>query len=230
MLPGDRAMYSRLLKYHHPENVKTAILAILLVGSVMYSCVSMAGAGLDRLREFFDDLQSLKADFTQTVLDARSTLLQDASGKFALLRPGRFRWDYQTPYKQLIVSDGKRIQIYDPDLEQVTVKMLDQTIGNMPALLLSNEQPLGDSFNITELGMQDGLEWLELIPKQGDTSFEKIRLAFDEHTLHAMELFDSFGQTTRLVFSNVQRNPAINPQIFQFTPPPDVDVVGDIEE
>jgi outer membrane lipoprotein carrier protein len=107
--------------------------------------------------------------------------------------------------------------------------MLDQTIGNMPALLLSNEQPLADSFIITELGVQDGLEWLELVPKQDDTSFAKIRLAFDEHTLHTMELFDSFGQTTRLVFSNVHRNPAIDPQIFQFTPPQGVDVVGDID-
>ncbi len=228
MPPGDRAMKYRVLIYR-PCCVKYSLLVALLVCSVICSSVTLAGTGMDRLQDFFNDLQGLKADFTQTVIDAQSTVLQDATGKFALLRPGRFRWDYQTPYEQLIVSDGVKVQIYDPDLEQVTVKVLDQTIGNMPALLLSNEQPLADSFTITELGMQDGLQWLELIPKMSDTTFEKIRLAFDEHTLHAMELFDSFGQTTRLVFSNVQRNPAIDPQIFQFTPPQGVDVVGDID-
>ena len=201
----------------------------LIIG-VIYSIPVQAGAGSDRLQLFFDHLTGLKADFTQTVIDAHSVTVQNATGTLQLLRPGRFRWDYHTPYEQLIVADGTRVSIYDPDLEQVTVKLMDETIGNMPALLLSNEQPLEDSFDITELGLKDELEWLELDPKAGDNSFLKIRLAFDEHTLHAMELVDSFGQTTRLVFSHVQRNPEIDPDIFHFVPPTDVDVIGDVDE
>ena len=201
-----------------------------LIAGIVYSASLQAGVGSDRLQHFFDHLTGLKADFTQTVIDARSITIQNATGTLQLLRPGRFRWDYHTPYEQLIVADGTRVSIYDPDLEQVTVKLLDKTIGNMPALLLSNEQPLEDSFNITELGLKNRLEWLELDPRARDTSFEKIRLAFNEQTLEAMELVDNFGQTTRLVFSNVQRNPEIDPQVFHFTPPPGVDVIGDVDE
>ena len=207
----------------------TCILAWTMV-LALYSASSYAGAGQDRLERFFDHLAGLKADFEQTVVDAHSVTIQNASGTLRILRPGKFRWDYHTPYEQVIVSDGKKISIYDPDLDQVTVKLLDQTIGNMPALLLSDDQPLQNSFNITESGARDELEWLELDPRTEDTSFDKIRLAFNKRTLQTMELVDSFGQTTQLVFTHVQRNPAINPDTFHFIPPPGVDVVGDIGE
>jgi outer membrane lipoprotein carrier protein len=215
----------------HITNIKTALfILLLLVCGTLLGTTSQADTGNDRLQHFFDHLDGLRADFTQTVIDAHSVTLQNASGTLELLRPGRFRWDYEKPYKQLIVADGKKVSIYDPDLDQVTVKLLDQTIGNMPALLLSDNKPLEDSFNITDLGVKDGLAWLELDPKARETSFEKIRLAFNNQTLHTMELVDSFGQTTQLVFSKLQRNPEIDPAIFHFTPPPDVDVIGDVDE
>lgn len=205
------------------------VVVCITIGT-LFSLPLQAGTGSERLQRFFYHLNGLKADFTQTVIDSHAVTLQNASGTLVLLRPGRFRWDYETPYRQLIVADGKKVSIYDPDLDQVTVKLLDQTIGNMPALLLSNDHPPEDSFNISELGEKDGLEWLELDPKARDTSFEKIRLAFNEQTLQIMELVDSFGQTTRLVFSNLQRNPHIDPESFQFSPPPGVDVIGDVDE
>lgn len=208
---------------------KTPAISWLLLG-VLYCSSLQAGSGHDRLQHFFNNLTGLRADFTQTVIDAHSVTIQNATGTLQLSRPGKFRWDYRTPYEQLIVADGVKVSIYDTDLEQVTVKLLDETIGNMPALLLSNDQPLEDSFKISELGLKDDLEWLELEPRAQDTSFEKIRLAFDEHTLQVMELVDNFGQTTQLRFSHVQRNPSIDPAIFDFMPPPDVDVIGDIDE
>jgi len=217
-------------KAHFVKLMRVFYAVVLLILGTLCSLTLQAGTGSDRLQHFFDHLNGLKADFTQTVIDANSVTLQNASGTLELLRPGRFRWDYEKPYKQLIVADGKKVSIYDPDLDQVTVKLLDQTIGNMPALLLSNNQPLEDSFKITELGKKDGLEWVELDPMDRDTSFEKIRLAFNEQTLQTMELVDSFGQTTQLVFSKMQRNPDIDPEIFHFTPPPDVDVIGDVDE
>jgi len=219
-----------IFKYH-PVIRKTVLCAALWLFMVTLNGVpAYAGTGSDRLQLFFDHLTGLKADFTQTVIDAHSVTVQNATGTLQLSRPGKFRWDYRTPYEQLIVADGVKVSIYDPELEQVTVKLLDETIGNMPALLLSNEQPLADSFKITELGLKDNLEWVELDPKARDTSFEKIRLAFNEQTLQTMELADSFGQTTQLVFSHVQRNPEIDPAIFDFVPPPGVDVVGDVNE
>ena len=223
-------MKPMVLSLHSVKLINVFFAVVLLVFGILHSPTSQADTGIDRLQHFFDHLEGLKADFSQTVIDAHSVTLQNASGTLELLRPGRFRWDYEEPYKQLIVADGKKVSIYDPDLDQVTVKLLDQTIGNMPALLLSNDQPLEDSFNVTDLGVKDGLEWLVLDPKARDTSFEKIRLAFNDQTLHTMELVDSFGQTTQLVFSKLQRNPDIDPAIFHFTPPPGVDVIGDVDE
>jgi len=226
----DIGIQPTVLKYHYYLFINTFHAALWLILGVLYSTSLHAGIGHDRLQLFFDHLTGLKADFTQTVTDAHSVTVQNATGTLQLSRPGKFRWDYHTPYEQLIVADGIRVSVYDPELEQVTVKLLDKTIGNMPALLLSDEQPLENSFNITELGIKDTLEWLELTPKAHDTSFEKIRLAFNEQTLQAMELVDSFGQTTLLVFTHVQRNPEIDPSIFHFTPPADVDVIGDVDE
>ncbi len=108
----------------------------------------------------------------------------------------------------------------------MTVKTLDDAIGGTPALLLSGAEPLEKNFTITEIGNRHGLEWVKLVPKAQDTGFEEMLLAFGQDDLEAMELNDSFGQKTRLVFSNTERNPALEPSLFTFEPPEGVDVIG----
>lgn len=170
----------------------------------------------------------MRADFQQVVFDAKFNAVQQASGTLAMQRPGKFRWDYTMPYKQLIVADGIRLWVYDKDLEQVTVRFLDAALGNTPALLLSGGQFPAKSFAITELKSKgDDLYWLELVPTDQQASFTGVRLAFNSRHLAVMELLDGFGQTTRLNFTNMQYNPRIEPTVFRFTPPPDVDVIGE---
>lgn len=183
--------------------------------------------GRERLDAFYKDVQSLRGEFTQTLLDPRMKVTEEAQGTLALQRPGKFRWDYKTPYHQLIVTNGAKIWIYDIDLEQVTVKRLDEAVGNTPAQLLSSGESLEKNFDIADQGKSGELEWVELTPKQKDSSFEKVRLGFDQRDLRAMELKDNFGQTTRLQFSRLERNPKLVPSLFDFTPPPGVDVVGE---
>jgi chaperone LolA len=143
-------------------------------------------------------------------------------------RPGKFRWDYLSPYEQVIVADGKKLWVYDKDLEQVTVNQLDAAIGNTPALLLSGDESLELSFRIVELDKKTaGLDWVELFPKEAQSSFTSMRLAFSAHHLEYMELIDSFGQTTQIKFSNTKNNPDINANLFNFTPPKGVDVIGE---
>src|SRR3569832_266471 len=96
-----------------------------------------------------------------------------------------------------------------------------------PAQLLSSGESLEKNFNITEEGKSGEFEWVELTPKQKDSSFEKVRLGFDQRALRTMELKDNFGQTTRLQFSHLERNPKLVPSLFDFKPPPGVDVVGE---
>ena len=185
-----------------------------------------AGPGLERLDRFFAGLKSLDTGFEQTVSDSAQRQTQHTRGTLQILRPGRFRWTYAEPYEQLIVTNGARLWVYDPDLAQVTVSKLDASIGNTPALLLSTEQPLDELFLITELPPQDDIAWIQLDPRQQDASFTRIRLAFDRETLHTMEIVDGFGQTMSIRFSNLRRNPPLNAASFAYKPPAGVDVVG----
>jgi chaperone LolA len=179
-----------------------------------------------RLDAFVEGTKSLKAQFTQTVTDAKGRKTQEASGSLFLSRPGKFRWVYSKPYAQLIVGDGKKLWIYDEDLDQVTVRKLDQAIGESPAALLAGSNDLDRLFNLKDAGSRDGLEWLEATPKGKEGSFERVRMGFRGNDLAAMELEDNFGQTTVLRFSNLERNPALGSSLFRFTPPKGTDVIG----
>lgn len=201
----------------------TSLFSLLL----FFPLLVMAAEGEARLDRFSKGLVSLEANFTQTVYNSRLEEVQSTRGLFQMKRPSRFRWDYQQPYEQQIVADGKKLWVYDVDLEQVTVKKLDTAMGNTPALLLSNPALLTKSFHIHERGEESGLVWLELEAKQQDHTFEHLRLGFDGDSLRVMELVDSFGQMTRLAFSAVIRNPRLTDQDFEFSPPKGVDVVGE---
>jgi outer membrane lipoprotein carrier protein len=188
---------------------------------------AVAGPGLDSLDRFFAGLKGLDTGFEQTVADGAQRETQHTRGTLQILRPGRFRWTYEEPYEQVIVTNGSKLWVYDPDLAQVTVSKLDASIGNTPALLLSTDRPLDELFLITELPPQDGIAWVQLDPRQEDANFTRVRLGFEHETLHAMEVVDGFGQTMTIRFSGLRRNPALGPAGFEFTPPAGVDVVGE---
>jgi chaperone LolA len=183
--------------------------------------------GVDRLKAFIAGAKTAEADFTQTVADKSGRVTQQASGKMAFARPGKFRWDYRAPYEQVIVGDGSRLWLYDVDLEQVTVKPLGDVIAGTPAALLAGDNAIEKYFSLKSAGEGGGLEWLEATPKNKDTTFERIRMGFKGDTLVEMELFDHFGQRTTLRLSNFARNPVIAPSRFSFTPPQGADIIGE---
>ncbi|MDQ1316146.1 MAG: Outer-rane lipoprotein carrier protein [Pseudomonadota bacterium] len=183
--------------------------------------------GVDRLKAFVADAKTAEADFTQTVTDKQGRVTQQASGRMAFARPGKFRWDYNKPYEQVIVGDGAKLWLYDADLEQVTVKPLGDVIAGTPAALLAGDNAIEKYFSLKDAGKADGLEWLDATPKNKDTSFERIRMGFKGDTLVRMELFDFFGQRTTLTLSRFARNPAIAPTHFTFTPPKGADIIGE---
>jgi outer membrane lipoprotein carrier protein len=179
------------------------------------------------VQRYFEGLESLEADFVQQVFDENARLLEESSGRMYMRKPGQFRWDYKEPTDQLIVADGKRLWLYDKELEQVTVRKLDQALSTTPLALLSGAAPLEDAFNINDAGKQNGLHWYELRPKKQQSEFELVRIAFRGDALSSIELEDAFNQRTRLSFEALQRNIPIDAELLQFTPPPGVDVVGD---
>lgn len=183
--------------------------------------------GVQRVEGYLQDVQSLQGDFQETVLDEGMTLVNESSGKLYLQRPGQFRWDYSEPYLQSVVSNGKKVWVYDSELEQVSIKSLDSSLDDTPAMLLSSDQPVEDTFVVGELVKSDGKDWVELKPKTTEAVFESVRLGFAGEDLDVMELVDNFGQTTRLTFSGVVKNPKLDVEIFEFVPPPGVDVIGE---
>ena len=184
-------------------------------------------ATLERLRAFVHDTQTARAAFTQTVTDKNGRTKQEASGEFAISRPGRFRWSVDQPYKQLLVGDGDRVWIYDPDLNQVVKRRNDQALGSTPAALLAGKDEVERAFDWRDLPAADGLEWLGATPKNKESTFGEIRLGFNASGLAALEVYDNFGQRTLIRFGKLERNPKLPAELFKFTPPPGADVVGD---
>jgi outer membrane lipoprotein carrier protein len=201
--------------------VRGALLALLLLAPV-----AAQASALERFQEFLRGTQSARAAFEQKVYDRERRLVQASTGTFSFLRPGRFRWTYAQPYEQVIVGDGARVWIYDPDLNQVTVRAMARALGSTPAALLAGSADVERAFEFTEGGSADGLEWLEAKPRGEDSGFERIRLGLAAGGVQAMELTDHFGQTTLLRFSALERNPQLSPSDFRFVPPKGADVLG----
>lgn len=199
---------------------------ILLLGLALAPALAWAGA-VEQLRHYLDSTRTLKAEFSQTVMGKAGRKPQQSSGTLAISRPGKLRWDIQKPYPQVMVGDGDKFWIYDPELKQVTVKKMGQAIGSTPAALLSGSNDLEKNFTLRESGEADGLTWVEALPKSQDSGFEKVRLGFAGSDLKTMELFDNFGQTTRVQFSRIDRNPALPASLFKFVPPAGADVIGE---
>jgi outer membrane lipoprotein carrier protein len=201
------------------------VRALLLVG-LLVPMLAQASA-LERFQAFLRDTQSARATFEQKVYDRERRLVQDSTGTFAFLRPGRFRWRYEKPYEQVIVGDGERVWIHDPDLNQVTVRPMARALGSTPAALLAGSSDVEGAFTFTEAGSADGLEWLEAKPRGEDSGFERIRLGLAAGGVRAMELTDHFGQTTVLRFGALERNAPLAPGDFRFVPPKGADVLGE---
>jgi len=200
---------------------------MLLAGALSLSALAAHATALERFRAFLRSAPAASADFVQKVYDRDHRLVQQSKGSFVFQRPGRFRWTYTAPAPQLIVGDGERVWIYDEDLNQVTVRRIAHALGSTPAALLAGSTEVEQAFRLSEAGERGGLVWLEAKPNEREAGFDRIQLGFGPTGIEAMEMFDHFGQTTVLQFSNLVRNPKIDPRDFRFTPPKGADVLGE---
>ncbi len=188
--------------------------------------LSGATSAADLVTEYFSDLDTFHAEFTQRVVDTDGQQLQQSEGEVWMQRPGHFRWDYRTPYRQLIVADGEFIWTYDEDLEQATIKTVDETLSSTPAMLLSGFKPLSEVMSSTKIGESDGILWHRLDPLQADSAVEQVRVGFRQQQLRVIEVRDAFGNDTRITFENVERNKPVDEQMFELDLPPGTDIIG----
>ncbi len=202
-------------------------LPLVLAALVGLLCSTAAfSGGVEQLRHFLDSTKTARGAFSQSVISKSGRKPQQSAGIFAMQRPGKFRWSYELPYQQLLVSDGKQFWSYDPELKQAVSKRIGDAFGSSPAALLAGGD-LDKTFELRDAGAADGFEFVEATPKQSDASFSRIRIGLRDNLPLSMEIHDSFGQITLLRFTQFERNPALDAGLFRFVPPKGADVVGD---
>ncbi|WP_271105905.1 outer membrane lipoprotein chaperone LolA [Pseudomonas tohonis] len=203
--------------------IRMLLVAALSLGAMQAQADDQVA--IARLTEMLNKAQTITGRFSQLTLDGSGTQLQETSGELALKRPGLFRWHTDEPMEQLLVSNGQKVWLYDPDLEQVTIQTLDQRLTHTPALLLSGDvSKISDNFEITHKEGGDVVDFI-LKPKAKDTLFDTLRLSFRNGVINDMQLIDSVGQRTNILFLGVKMNQAIDAAQFDFKVPEGADVI-----
>jgi outer membrane lipoprotein carrier protein len=213
------------------QTLNKLIFLLILFSQTVFSQFAFAEAnkiskGEAYLESFLKKTQTLEANFKQTLRTHDGEILQQTEGEFYLNRPGKFRWNYKTPYEQVIVSDGERIWIYDVELQQVTVQKQTSGLPATPMALLEDSNKLYQSFNVIPLDEHDGVYRLKLLSKSKESDFAEIVVGLDAQGLRFMQLHDQFEQVTDIVFSDINTNKKLAKEIFEFIPPEGVDVFG----
>jgi len=173
------------------------------------------------LDAFADDLTSLTAEFTQVTVDGRDEVVEQSAGRMAFEAPEKIRWDYLEPFPQVLIADGERLWHYDEALEQVTVRP-QPAPEDSPMLVLTRPDLLETFYRVLP---SDQANVLRFEPLSDEAGIDMARLTFVDGVPYALDLFDPFGQSTRLTLDNIERNPAIPAGEFVFDVPDGVDVL-----
>ena len=208
--------------------MKKLIAFTFLAGSLLAAHAS----GLDSLEKFVSTAKTGRAEFTQVVTsparEGQSAKTKKSSGTFEFARPDRFRFNYRKPFEQTIVADGQTLWLYDADLRQVTQRRQAQVLGSTPAALIASAPDLATlrrNFELQPAGEKDGLQWVQATPKNKEGQLHSMRVGFRGDQLAALEILDSFGQRSMLTFSKMEVNAPLGPEVFNFKPPQNADVV-----
>ncbi|MEZ5461675.1 outer membrane lipoprotein chaperone LolA [Dokdonella sp.] len=201
--------------------------AMMVLTCLVASASTAAESARSRLESFSQGIQTISGRFEQSVIGASGSRGEVSSGTLALKAPRQFRWQTLTPYEQLIIADGNRVWVYDPDLEQVSVRSQGTEEAHSPLSVLTDLSRLDAEFTASETGERDGLEWLRLVSRANEPEFAFAELGFGAQGLEQMRFEDALGNTTEILFSDWKRDPKLAVDAFSFTPPAGVDVVGD---
>lgn len=195
-----------------------------VAGAALLGAAALAHAdGVSALQQFVTEVKSGRASFTQTVTAPDGKRKKTTTGTFEFQRPNQFRFAYAKPAEQLIVADGKEVWIYDPDLQQATVRQMDQALGATPVALLAGGD-LSRDFTLKALPAANGLDWVQATPRRNDSGLQSLKLGFKGRELSALEIVDGFGQQSVMQFSAVEPNAKVSAERFRFTPPPGTDI------
>lgn len=196
---------------------------LIIFALLSLSQTALAG-GKESMAKYLKGLIGFQADFAQTITQGGKEK-QTSTGQLSLEKPGKFRWDYEAPHKHMVLADTNHVWVYDPDLEQVTRRKQASALQGTPAQVLVSNDPLEKNFKIKDEGKKKGLEWIRLFPRDKDSQYDKIRLAFKGKNLDRLVIYDKFDQVTVIKFSKIRRNPRFPWDYFLFEPPQGTDVL-----
>jgi len=205
------------------------VLVLFSLVLFAHGAAAAADTARARMEAFSKGLDAVSAEFNQSVTDANGHRGDASQGTLTLQAPRQFRWDTTKPYEQTLVADGERVWIYEPDLQQVSVRSQNSEEAHSPLTVLTDLSQLDSQFNASEAGEHDGFAWLKLTSKAKEPEFEYAELGFDAQILQRMVFKDQLGNTTEIRFADWKRNPKLPPGTFKFTPPQGVDVIGDVK-
>ncbi|NIW25622.1 MAG: outer membrane lipoprotein chaperone LolA [Gammaproteobacteria bacterium] len=223
------------MRHRRPPSIDRIFAPIFLTALLLASSPAVAQtpqnapseAGADQLRQFLDDTTSLQATFHQELLGSDGEVIELASGALSIKRPGRFLWRYAEPVEQLVIADGTNLWIYDVELEQATVTLLEDVAAASPAMLLSGEAVLDEEFDVIESFDADDLRWVRLEPKTRASDFRQVLIGFRGEALSQLLLLDSLDQRTTIELVDLEVNLDLADSVFEFRPPSGVDVIGE---
>ncbi len=204
-----------------------SFLVTLLVLAIPSIVTAQSGPARVQLERFTNGLKSLHARFDQLVINADGLVEENSSGQLWIAHPNRFRWEYGGKFPELMVADGEKIWLYDEMLEQVTIRQQSSLTSDSPLTLLTDLGQLDGQYDVRELGDDSGLDLLELRARNPESQFERVLLGLDDDKVILMIMEDVFGLRTEIRFKDIERNPQLNEELFHFTPPEGVDVIGD---
>ena len=203
----------------------------------MFLAFGAQADSLDSLAQFLKQTRSMRADFVQVVAapakEGRPSKPKTSSGSFAFVRPSVFRFDYNKPFVQNIVADGKNLWLFDADLNQVTVRNQAQALGSTPASLIASANDLaslGKEFELQAAPSEAGVDWVVAKPKMKDSSLQQVRIGLRQEDgqmlLAHLDIVDAFGTRSQMRFDKVDVNPSqLTASQFNFVPPKGADVV-----
>ncbi len=209
------------------NRLAVAFLATLSVLAIPSAVTAQSGPARVQLERFTHGLESLHARFDQLVITADGLVEEKSSGQLWIAHPDRFRWEYGGDFPELVVADGEKVWLYDEMLEQVTIRQQSSLTADSPLTLLTDLSQLDVQFEVRELGDDSGLDLLELRAHSPESQFERVLLGLDDDKVLLMAMEDAFGLRTEIRFKDIKRNPPLNSELFHFTPPEGVDVIGD---
>jgi len=205
-----------------------SFLAILSILAIPSAVTAQSGPARVQLEQFTNGLESLHARFDQQVINADGLVEEKSSGQLWIAHPNRFRWEYGGDFPELVVADGEKVWLYDEMLAQVTIRQQSSLTSDSPLTLLTDLSQLDVQFDVRELGDDSGLDLLELRAHSPESQFERVLLGLDDDKVLLMAMEDAFGLRTEIRFKDIKRNPQLNEELFHFTPPEGVDVIGDL--